>query len=216
VKRQKKGFRVQGSGLNARPSRTLNTEHACLRSAPNVSAALRTPEPRTLSPEPLLAAARAAARNAYCPYSRFAVGAALLADDGRLFTGANVENASFGLTLCAERAALVAAVSAGARTFRALAVAGGSRTPAMPCGACRQVLAEFCPDAMPIFYATRGNRGAIRCTTLGRLLPDAFRLQPSLAATETGSGRQHIGDTNIERPTSNVQHRRTKRGNAHA
>ncbi len=180
MKREKKGFRVQGSGLNARPSRTLNTEHTRTRVIRRGTVIPLSPEPRTLNPEPLLAAARAAARNAYCPYSRFAVGAALLADDGRLFTGANVENASYGLTLCAERAALVAAVSAGARTFRALAVAGGSRTPAMPCGACRQVLAEFCSDAMPLFCTTRSGRAPARHTTLGRLLPDAFRLQPAL------------------------------------
>ena len=123
----------------------------------------------------LLAAARAAASNAYCPYSRFAVGAALLTDDGRIFTGANVENASYGLTVCAERAAVLQAVSAGARRFRALAVVAGARTPATPCGACRQVLAEFCSDRLPVFCAAHTG-AAIRRTTLGALLPHAFRL----------------------------------------
>jgi len=124
----------------------------------------------------LLAAARDAAARAYCPYSCFAVGAALLADDGRIFTGANVENASYGLTVCAERIALFTAVTAGARRFQALVVVAGSRTPATPCGACRQVLAEFCNDRMPVFCGTRtGIR--IKRTTLGALLPHAFRLK---------------------------------------
>lgn len=144
------------------------------------------PEPRTLNPDHLLAAARVAATRAYCPYSRFAVGAALLADDGRIFTGANVENASYGLTLCAERVALVSAVHAGVRAFRALAVAAGRREPAMPCGACRQVLAEFCPDAMPVFCTALHNGAPTRRTTLGRLLPAAFRLHPP-ASTRKGN-----------------------------
>ncbi len=124
----------------------------------------------------LLAAAHAAASNAYCPYSRFAVGAALLADDGRIFTGVNVENASYGLTVCAERAALFAAVTAGARRFQALALIAGARTPATPCGACRQVLAEFCDDRLPVFCGARTGT-AVKRTTLGALLPKAFRLK---------------------------------------
>jgi len=123
----------------------------------------------------LLAAARAAASNAYCPYSRFAVGAALLANDGRIFAGVNVENASYGLTVCAERAALFAAVSAGARRFRALAVVAGARIPATPCGACRQVLAEFCDACMPVFCGARTG-AKVKRTTLGALLPQGFRL----------------------------------------
>ena len=124
----------------------------------------------------LLAAARAAASNAYTPYSHFAVGAALLADDGRIFTGANVENASFGLTICAERAALFAAVNTGVHRFRALAVVAGARTPAAPCGACRQVLAEFCDNRMPVFCGARTG-AKVRRTTLGALLPLGFRLK---------------------------------------
>ena len=134
------------------------------------------PALRTLNPERLLAAARAAAKAAYCPYSRFAVGAALLADDGRVFTGVNVENASYGLTICAERAALFAAVSAGARRFQALALVAGTRTPATPCGACRQVLAEFCDSRMPVLCGAHTGKAVTR-TTLGALLPKGFRLK---------------------------------------
>lgn len=138
-----------------------------------------SPAPRTLNPDAcltLLTAARDAATRAYCPYSYFAVGAALLADDGRIFTGVNVENASYGLTICAERAALFAAITAGARRFQALAVVAGAHTPAMPCGACRQVLAEFCDNHMPVFCGARTGT-TVKRTTLGALLPKAFRLK---------------------------------------
>lgn len=134
----------------------------------------------------LLAAARAAATQAYAPYSGFRVGAALLADDGRVFTGANVENASYGLSLCAERAAMVQAANAGVRRIRALAVVADSRTPAAPCGACRQVLAEFADDRMPLLRGTLVGRRVLK-TTLGRLLPQAFRLKlPAKRSTTDG------------------------------
>lgn len=121
----------------------------------------------------LISAAREAAARAYCPYSNFPVGAALLTRDGRIVTGCNVENVSFGLTLCAERTALVKAVSDGLCGFAALAVAGGDRTAAAPCGACRQVLTEFCAPEMPVFYA-RLTGGRCVATTVGTLLPQAF------------------------------------------
>jgi len=121
----------------------------------------------------LIAAAREAAARAYCPYSNYPVGAALLTRDGRIFTGCNIENVSFGLTLCAERSALVKAVSEGLCGFAALAVAGGEQTAAAPCGACRQVLAEFCAPEMPVFYA-RLTGGRCVATTVGALLPQAF------------------------------------------
>ncbi len=121
----------------------------------------------------LIAAAREAAARAYCPYSNYPVGAALLTRDGRIVTGCNIENVSFGLTLCAERSALVKAVSEGLCGFAALAVAGGEQTAAAPCGACRQVLAEFCAPEMPVFYA-RLTGGRCIATTVGALLPQAF------------------------------------------
>ena len=124
----------------------------------------------------LLKAARKAGARAYCPYSHFHVGAALLADDGRIFTGANVENASYGLTICAERAALFTAVNAGVRHFQALALVAGSRQPATPCGACRQVLAEFCDSRMPVICAARTGTTRKR-TTMGALLPLGFSLK---------------------------------------
>ncbi len=136
----------------------------------------RKSTPASPSSRPLVVAAREAATRAHAPYSGFRVGAALLAGDGRIFTGCNVENASYGLTLCAERVALAKAVSEGATVFRALAIAGGAAdTPATPCGACRQALAEFCPPRMPVWYAGLAA-GSARSTTLGRLLPQAFTL----------------------------------------
>lgn len=103
--------------------------------------------------------AKQAAAASYSPYSRFRVGAALLADDGSVFTGTNVENRSFGLTICAERSAVVAAVAAGKRRFVALAIATpDSATPVGPCGACRQVISEFmAPDARVRFGGSDGS-----------------------------------------------------------
>ena len=136
----------------------------------------RKSSPAQPSSRPLIAAAREAAIRAHAPYSGFRVGAALLAGDGRIFTGCNIENASYGLTLCAERVALAKAISEGATDFRALAIAGGAADhPASPCGACRQALAEFCPPRMPVWYAGL-TAGSARAITLGKLLPQAFAL----------------------------------------
>ena len=118
----------------------------------------------------LIEAARAAQRHAYAPYSRYRVGAALEADDGAVFIGCNVENASYGLTICAERAAIAAAVAAGARRIRRAVVVTDSDPPAAPCGACRQVLNEFGPDRM---VEAVGPAGSARWA-LSELLPSAF------------------------------------------
>lgn len=121
--------------------------------------------------ERLVAAAAAVRPRAYAPASGFLVGAAVLADDGRVFVGCNVENASYGLTICAERAAVCAAVAAGARSLRAVAIATDLAEPASPCGACRQVLAEFGRDQI-VLLAGRG--GVVRAATLAELLPRPF------------------------------------------
>ena len=124
----------------------------------------------------LVTAARAAAARAYAPYSKYRVGAALLAADGTVFTGCNVENASYGLTNCAERTALFKAVSEGRRRFRALAIVGGTaRAPALPCGACRQALAEFCKADMPVAVAPL-RAGAPVVRPLSSYLPFSFSL----------------------------------------
>lgn len=118
--------------------------------------------------EPLVQAAWDARENAYSPYSNFQVGAALLAEDGRVFTGCNVENISYGLTNCAERVAIGAAVAAGVRKFLAVAVVADTTVPISPCGACRQVLAEF---AVPsVLLVNRTERVEFR---LEELLPRA-------------------------------------------
>ena len=125
--------------------------------------------------EKLAGMAIEASAKAYAPYSKFKVGAALLADDGRIFTGCNVENASYGLTNCAERTAVFKGVSEGATRFTALAVAGGEGEVAMPCGACRQVLAEFLPPEAPVRCVTLDG-AVVRDFTVGALLPGTFRL----------------------------------------
>jgi cytidine deaminase len=121
--------------------------------------------------EDLVARAHAARERAYAPYSRFFVGAALRTDDGRVFDGANVENASYGLTICAERVAAVSAVAGGARRIDAIAVVGGSTRPAAPCGACRQFLFEFNPEMLVVAESPAGDRKEWR---LSDLLVDGF------------------------------------------
>ena len=114
--------------------------------------------------------AKAAAENAYAPYSRFRVGAALLAADGAVVTGCNVENRSFGLTVCAERTAVVKAVSEGRRSFKAIAISTpDSKTPVGPCGACRQVLSEFMPSDAPVRFGGSGVEPVN--STIGELIP---------------------------------------------
>jgi len=118
----------------------------------------------------LFAEARKAADFAYAKYSKFRVGAALLADDGTVFSGCNVENRSYGLTICAERTAVVKAVSAGCRSFKALAISTpDSETPVGPCGACRQVLSEFMPPSSPVIFGGSGSERIM--ATLGALYP---------------------------------------------
>ena len=129
------------------------------------------PARRTAS---LLKAARAVRRRAHAPYSKFSVGAAVLDERGRVHVGCNLENASYGLTVCAERNAIAAAVAAGARRIRAVAVATDAAPPASPCGACRQVIAELGSADTEILLA--GVTGAAEHTTLGALLPRAFSL----------------------------------------
>src|SRR5215469_3261346 len=121
--------------------------------------------------EPLLEAALAARENAHAPFSHFKVGAAIEDGQGRIHTGCNVENATYGLTLCAERVALFKAISEGARQFRRLAVAADTDTLTPPCGACRQVLWEFCGD---VEIALANPRGKTETCRLKDLFPRPF------------------------------------------
>jgi cytidine deaminase len=129
----------------------------------------------------LVAEARAVRANAYAPYSRYRVGAAVLARGRLIFTGCNVENATYGATLCAERAAIAAMVAAGASTPTACAVVTAGPSPGAPCGICRQVFAEFSREVRFVLVAedARGRITARRTTRLTRLLPQAFRLRPA-------------------------------------
>jgi cytidine deaminase len=117
----------------------------------------------------LVEQAKLARERAYAPYSNYRVGASLLTTGGRVYTGCNVENAVFSETICAERTAVVKAVSDGERDFAALAVV--TRDGGAPCGACRQVLNEFAPDLVVLIADETGN---VRQTTVARLLPDGF------------------------------------------
>lgn len=119
----------------------------------------------------LIEAARKARENAYVPYSHFPVGAALITEDGTLYTGCNIENASYGLALCAERTTLFKMASEGHRKFTAIAVIADTEGPAAPCGACRQVLAEFGYDAKVILTNLKGNT---LVTSVREILPGAF------------------------------------------
>ena len=122
----------------------------------------------------LLALAREAMRGAYAPYSGFRVGAVLEADDGRRFSGCNVENAASSVTLCAERVALGTAVRAGARRFRRLALCASGARPVSPCGVCRQALSEFGVETRVVSVADGSNGGDVAEWTLEELLPARF------------------------------------------
>jgi cytidine deaminase len=128
------------------------------------------------SEKTILDAAQDARQRAYAPYSQFSVGAALLCRTGRILSAGNVENASFGLSICAERLAMAQAVSAGEREFVALAVSVEREASHIPCGACLQFLAEFCPPDFPIYVQAAGDNPVTK--TLGDLLKDPFRFQP--------------------------------------
>lgn len=114
------------------------------------------------------------ARNfAYVPYSNFKVGAVLVDHDGNLYPGCNIENSSYGLSNCAERTAIFKAVSKGVKDFKALVVTGDTAGPISPCGACRQVISEFCAQDMPVYLTN--IQGEVAETTVGQLLPGAFK-----------------------------------------
>ena len=124
-----------------------------------------------MNAEKLVAAAFEALENAHAPYSEYLVGAALLCADGTVFSGCNVENASYGLTNCAERTAIFSAIAAGQREFVAMAIAASGEATPYPCGACRQVLVEFCQRDFPVHVA---KNGGLDTATLGELLPNSF------------------------------------------
>jgi cytidine deaminase len=110
--------------------------------------------------------------NSYAPYSKFSVGSALITEDGNIFTGCNIENASLGLSICAERVAIYKAVSSGYKSFKALAIIGDTDDPCTPCGACRQVILEFSPD-MEVIMTNLHQK--IKITKAKELLPDMFQ-----------------------------------------
>ena len=124
----------------------------------------------------LIALACAAATRAHAPYSNFHVGAAIETEEGDTVSGCNVENASYGLTLCAERVAIHTAVASGHRTFTQIAIVASGDNPPYPCGACRQVLAEFCGPDLTIYVATSNALEDYEEMTLGQLLPKTFTL----------------------------------------
>lgn len=131
---------------------------------------------REAPPSDLLQAARKAFENAWVPYSGFRVGAALRTPAGEIVSGANVENSSYGLSRCAEQSAIQAMATSGGREFDEIVVYTESSPPSSPCGACRQIMAEFSPAAR--VYMSN-HEGEVLVSTVAELLPGAFRLQPS-------------------------------------
>jgi cytidine deaminase len=134
-----------------------------------------------LSADSLRVVAEGARSNAYAPYSHFHVGAALRSATGNVYGGANVENASFGVGICAERSALVAAVTGGDRSFDVLVLVSDSTEPAAPCGACRQALSEFAPELRIVSHGLNGETAE---WSLAELLPHQFRLNESNGISE--------------------------------
>ena len=128
-----------------------------------------------MTPNELIEAAQQALVKAHAPYSDYQVGAALLCADGTVVTGCNVENAAFGLSNCAERTAVFTAIAAGRRSFTAIAIASSAMPAPFPCGACRQVLAEFCAPDLAVYVAAENG---FTTTTLGELLPHSFAFSP--------------------------------------
>lgn len=120
----------------------------------------------------LIEESKKAREKAYVPYSKFKVGAALLTVDGTIYRGCNIENASYGLSNCAERTAFFKAVSDGVKDFAAIAIVGETDGPISPCGACRQVMSEFCLPDMPVYLTNL--KGDVEITTVRNLLPGAF------------------------------------------
>lgn len=120
----------------------------------------------------LMEESKQAREKAYVPYSKFPVGAALLTEDGTVFRGCNIENSAYSMTNCAERTAFFKAISEGIHTFKALAVVADTEGPVSPCGACRQVIAEFCDGQMPVYLTNL--KGDVLETTVAELLPGAF------------------------------------------
>lgn len=123
----------------------------------------------------LMEQSKIAREHAYVPYSKFKVGAALLTKDGEVIHGCNIENASYGLSNCAERTAIFKAVSENKRDFAAIAIVADTEGPCSPCGACRQVIAEFCAKDMPVYLTNL--KGDVLETTVEQLLPGAFSLE---------------------------------------
>lgn len=122
--------------------------------------------------EQLINESKKARESAYVPYSKFPVGAALLGDNDVIYLGCNIENSAYSMTNCAERTAFFKAVSEGVQSFKALAVVGDTEGPISPCGACRQVISEFCEGTMPVYLTNL--KGDVLETTVSELLPGAF------------------------------------------
>ncbi len=128
---------------------------------------------RGYEPEKLVMLAVQARKSAYVPYSKFHVGAALVADNGKIYTGCNVENASYGAAICAERTAVVKAISDGAKKILAFAVSSDSNRPTMPCGICLQVISEFSAPETPLYLSNQS--GSFETYRFDELLPNAFK-----------------------------------------